>query len=39
MESIFEWNYTHLLYVFILIMMVVPAVVLYFDDDELHHLH
>ncbi len=39
MEPVFEWSNSSLLFAFVLIAMVIPAVVLYFDDDTYHHLH
>ncbi len=39
MPSVFEFSTTTLLVIFVAIAMVIPAVVLYLDDDQQHHLH
>jgi len=39
MEHVFEWSSTSLLSIFLVVALLIPAFVMYFDDDKMHHLH
>lgn len=37
--TLFHWSSSVLLLVFLAIAFVIPALIMYSDDDEQHHLH
>ena len=39
MADFFQWSNTTLLLMFLLVALVIPGIVMYLDDDKMHHLH
>lgn len=39
MVTLFHWTDTGMLLLFIIVALVIPGLVMYFDDDRMHHLH
>lgn len=39
MVTHFSWSYEYLMLFFAIVALAVPAIVMYLDDDEQHHLH
>lgn len=39
MISHFAWSYENLMLFFVAVALAIPAIVIYMDDDEQHHLH